>query len=237
VQTGFDVSNVSESNGELRAVVSNCEICVVNGRIEDQPVDADTVVALPCNEYFDDRCTDDARSALGVYVSRHFKGSASNFSSLIREHCRKKFGPGVEQQKTEDEIGESFGVGRCVLLTRPFGHPASVALVATTTQRAGHGLTGRISYLFDGMRGLFSQLADARIDKVVMPIMGAGHGGIDPPLALVGLVLALAEAARSGTNRHRRKVTIVVFKPTPAAAPEVSPGVIRRTLALVANKD
>ena len=66
--TGFDLSKVSESNGELRTVVSSCEICVTVGRIENYLRKEGTVVALPCNEYFDDRCTDDARSALGAYV-------------------------------------------------------------------------------------------------------------------------------------------------------------------------
>jgi hypothetical protein len=99
-------------------------------------------------------------------------------------------------------------------------------------------LAVRISYLFDGMQELFALLADARLNDVVMPVMGAGHGGIDPPLALVGLLLALAEAARYGPERQRRKkVTIVVFRRTPNDPPEVAPGVIRQTLALVANKD
>jgi len=32
--------------------------------------------------------------------------------------------------------------------------------------------------------------------EVVMPVLGSGHGGIDPPMAFVGLVLAIAEVAR-----------------------------------------
>jgi pimeloyl-ACP methyl ester carboxylesterase len=236
--TGFDLSKVSESNGELRTVVSGCEICVTVGRIENYPPKEGTVVALPCNEYFDDRCTDDARSALGAYVSRHCQGRASAFSALIQEECRRRFGQGINQQKTSDDVAESFGVGRCILLSEPLGHPVSVALIATTTQRAGQGLASRISYQFDGMRELFALLADKRLNEVAMPVLGAGHGGIDPPLALVGLLLALAEAARYGSERQRRKkVTIIVFSPTSTAPPEVPLGVIRRALALVANKD
>jgi hypothetical protein len=88
------------------------------------------------------------------------------------------------------------------------------------------------------MRELFALLADARLNDVAMPVMGAGHGGIDPPLALVGLLLAVAEAARYGPERQRqKKVTIIVFRRTPTDPPEVAPGVIRRTLALIANKD
>jgi len=78
-----------------------------------------------------------------------------------------------------------------------------VALVSTTTQRAGEGLSSRISYLFDGMRALVERLADARLTEVVMPLMGAGHGHIEKPLALVGLLLAIAEVARYGQGSQR----------------------------------
>lgn len=234
VQTALDATIVSESNGEHRTRVGNCEICVVNGRIEEYEIKPGSVVALPCNEYFDDRCTSDSRSALGIYVARHFSGDEQRFIALVQAGCRKRFGSGTEQQKTNDEAAESFGPGRAILLLTPPGKPVSVALIATTTQRAGQGLAARISYLFDGIRELFELIADERIDEVVMPVLGAGHGGIDPPLALVGLVLALAEAAQ--TRQKKKKVVIVVFRPSPSAAPTVAAGVVRRALSLVANK-
>ena len=237
-QTAFDASRVSESNGELRTNVGNCEICIVNGRIEQYEAKPGSVVALPCNEYFDDRCTADSRSALGIYVAHHFGDRASAFSALVQGGCRTKFTRGTNQQKTNDESAESFGPGRALLLMEPLGSPVSVALIATTTQRAGQGLAARISYLFEGMRELFALIADERINEVVMPVLGAGHGGIEPPLALVGLVLAVAEAARYGSERQRRKrIVIVVFRPSPTDPSMVAAAVVRRTLALVANKD
>ncbi|MFI0849456.1 macro domain-containing protein [Mesorhizobium sp. IMUNJ 23232] len=237
-RTGFALNNVSEGNGELRTVVNGCEICVVSGRIEDYPINKETVFALPCNEYFDDRCIDDGRSTLGAYVHRHYGERSSSFAALIQAQCKRKFGDGADQQKTADETAKSFGVGRCILISAPFGESPPVALVSTTTQRSGQGLASRISYLFDGMRELFTLLADARLNQVVMPVMGAGHGGINSSLALVGLVLALAEAARYGPEQHRRKkVTIVVFRRSPTEPAEVAPDVIRRALALIANRD
>jgi hypothetical protein len=219
-------------------MVGGCEIRVVFGRIEEYSPNPGTVVALPCNEYFDDRCTADARSALGAYVGRHLNGHEAEFARLIQDECRRQFGRGSDQQKTNDEVAESFGAGRCVLLLTPLAHPISIAVVATTTQRAGQGLAARISYMFEGMHELFALLADARLNDVVMPLMGAGHGGIDSPLALVGLLLAVAEAARYGPERQRRKrITIVVFRRSVTDPPEVALGVIRRTLALIANKN
>jgi hypothetical protein len=146
----------------------------------------------------------------------------------------KKFGSGKEQQKTNQDRAQSFGPGRCLLLIKPLDRLVPIALVSTTTQRAGQGLASQISYLFDGMRELVTCLADARIDNIVMPILGAGHGRLYAPLALVGLLLAISEAARYGQGGQRvKKVTIVVFKPDTNSPGEVDPVVIRRALALI----
>jgi len=189
---GLDMTRVKEKKGALCTSVGSCEIRVVNGRIEDQPQEPGITIILPCNEYFDDKCAHDPRSALGAYVNRVFKGQADAFVTLMKEESRRQLGPGQPQKKTHEETAESFGTGQCVLLDSPLNRSVPVALVSTTTQRAGEGLSARISYLFDGMRNLAMRLADARLNDIAMPVLGAGHGGIDPPLAFVGLALAVA---------------------------------------------
>jgi hypothetical protein len=235
---GLDITRVKERNGALCTTVAGCEIRVVNGRIEDYPQEPAITIVLPCNEYFDDDCAHDPRSALGACVNRVFKGQADAFVSLMKEESRRQLGPGERQKKTHQEDGESLGTGQCVLLDSPLNRSVPVALVSTTTQRAGEGLAARISYLFDGMRNLAMRLADARLNDIAMPILGAGHGGIDPPLAFVGLVLALAEAARYGHGAQRlKRATIVVFQAGHDKAPQIDPVVVRRALALIGSKD
>jgi hypothetical protein len=235
---GLDLTRVRESNGAMWTTVSGCEIRVVDGRLQDYAPDAGTVIVLPCNEYFDDECAGDTKSALGAYVNRAFEGQVEAFISLVKDECKKKLGAGVVQQKTDDERAESFGAGRCVLLVKPLERSVPVAVVSTTTQRAGQGLAARISYLFDGMRELVARLADARLTEVAMPILGAGHGRIDPPLAFVGLLLAIVEAARYGQGGQRlRKVTVVIFKRDSDTPPEVDRAVVRRALALIGSRD
>ncbi len=237
IDAGLDLRRVKEDKGVPWTITSGCQVRVITGRIEDQRASSGVVVVLPCNEYFDDRCAGDTGSALGAYVNRLFEGQVPAFVSLMKAECRKKLGQGAEQQKTDEERAESYGPGRCILLTRPLGRSATIALVSTTTQRAAEGLSARISYLFDGMREMVARLADARLSEAMMPVLGAGHGGIDPPLAFVGLLLAVAEAARYGQGgRHLRKVTIVVFKADAASAPEVDPLVVRRALALIGSR-
>ena len=79
---------------------------------------------------------------------------------------------------------------------------------------------------------LVTRLVDERLNQVVMPILGAGHGGMDPATAFVSLVLALAEAIRYVPGRPLRSATVVLFKKDAASPCEVDPVVIRRALAL-----
>jgi len=235
---GLDLSHVREEGGAFSTCVGDCEIRVIFGRIEEHVGESAAAVVLPANEYFDDECVRDSRTALGSYVGRMFEGQIPAFTSLVGGECIRQLGAGVEEQKTTEVRARSFGAGRCVLLSKPLGRAVSIALVATTTQRAGRGLAAQISYLFSGMRELVSRLADARLNEVVMPVLAAGHGGIYPPLALVGLLSAVAEAARYGEGGQRlRKVTIVVFRRGEDSRPEVSEVVVRRALALVGQQE
>lgn len=160
------------------------------------------------------------------------------FVSLMKEECKRKLGPGIEQQKTDEQRAGSFGVGHCVLLVKPLGRAVPIALVSTTTQRAGQGLSSRVSYLFEGMRVPVALLANERINEIAMPVLGSGHGGLDPPLALVGLLGAVAEAARYGQGGQRlKKVTIVLFKKDAKSTPQVDQVVVRRALALIGSRD
>jgi pimeloyl-ACP methyl ester carboxylesterase/O-acetyl-ADP-ribose deacetylase (regulator of RNase III) len=232
-----NVGNVWECANGFSASVGASEIRIVAGRIETHSAGAEAVVALPCNEYFEDNCTSDTRTALGVYMKKHCAETSSTFSDLVRHECKTRFGVGKNQQKTMYEWHESYGPGKAILVPDPSNNAAAIALISTTTQRAGQGLAARMSYVFDGVRELFELLADKRINEVVMPVLGAGHGGIDPPLALAGLVLALAEAAKYGADQQRRKkITVIVFQRTKHDPQDVAPDVVRKALELVANK-
>jgi hypothetical protein len=235
---GLDLSRVRESDGVLWTMVGGCEIRAVEGRLEDYPIEPGAAVVLPCNEYFDDRCVEDTRSALGAFVNRRFDGQVDEFVTLMKSESARRLGPGAEQQKTDDERATSYGAGRCLLLARPLGRSCPVALVSTTTQRAGQGLVGRLSYLFMGLREMATRMADQRIHEVVMPVLAAGHGGIDAPLAFVGLVLAIAEAARYGEGGQRlRRVTIVVFKADAKGRAQVDRIIVKRALALIGSPE
>jgi CAP12/Pycsar effector protein, TIR domain len=236
IGSGLDLTRVKEAGGAMWTTVGGCEIRVANGRIEECPIESKTVVVLPCNEYFDDECARDTRSALGAYVNKMFAGRVDEFISLSVDECRRRLGPGNEQQKTADQRGLSFGAGHAILLKNPLGRTNSLALISTTTQRAGQGLSARTSYLFNGVAELVTRLVDARIHEITMPILGAGHGRIEPSLAFVSLILAVAEAARCAPGgQPLKRVTIVVFRQDAESTAQVDPVVVRRALALVGS--
>jgi hypothetical protein len=236
-RTGVDLGAVRESWGAIRTTVGDCEINVVNGRIEEFSQTQHCAIALPSNEYFDDKCVDDLRSALGAYVQRVFPGRISEFKALVSNESKKQFDSRTLQEKEKGVYADSFGTGKCLLLSAPLGNQTPLALLSTTTQRANKGLFAQVSFIFNCVNELFERLADARIFEVAMPILGAGHGGIGAPLALVGLLLAIADAARHGQSvRPPRKATIVVFKRDAESTAEVDHIIVRRTLALIASR-
>src|ERR1035438_3950946 len=81
---GLDLPRVEEDDDALWTTVSGCEIRVAYGRIEDYAHKAGTIVVLPCNEYFDDLCAADSKSALGAYVARAYGGQTAEF---VRGAC------------------------------------------------------------------------------------------------------------------------------------------------------
>ena len=232
VFAGLDSKLVFEKDGIISAKLAGCEIATVTGRIEDYPTTNRTVVVLPCNEYFDDECAYDTRSAPGAYVNRAFPGRVDNFISCVKSECEKRLGAGTERQKKEQERAFSFGAGRAILMPNVLGSGVPVALVSTTTQRAGQGLISKTSFLFESVCELVTRLVDERLNEIVMPVLGAGHGGMDPATAFVSLVLALAEAIKYAPGRPLRSATVVIFKEDARSASEVDPVVVRRALAL-----
>jgi hypothetical protein len=60
------------------------------GRIEDCLCDEPgSVIALPANEFFDDECVTDVRSALGSFVQHHFGDRLDDFNRLVAKERRQ----------------------------------------------------------------------------------------------------------------------------------------------------
>jgi hypothetical protein len=77
-------------------------------------------------------------------------------------------------------------------------------------------------------------MADARFNNAIIPVLGAGHGGIEPALALCGLLLAISQEARRPATPLRR-VTIVVFRRDAQSPMEIDPLPIKQALSIVGS--
>lgn len=231
---GLDPNLITENESAVSTQVAGSEIITVAGRIENYATGAQTAVVLPCNEYFDDECAFDNRSALGAYVSSAFPGRIEEFMCYVKSECVKRLEPGVERQKKGKECALSYGAGRALLMRGVLGSSVPIALLSTTTQRAGQGLLSKASFVFEAVCELVTCLADERLNHIVTPILGSGHGGMDRSTAFVILVLALADAIRYVPGRPLKSATIVNFRNDEKSPTQVDQVVVRRALALAA---
>jgi hypothetical protein len=65
--------------------LAGMDIKVICGRIEEcDCADEVCLIALPANEFFDDDCVYDPRSALGAFIQRHFKNNEKEIQELVK---------------------------------------------------------------------------------------------------------------------------------------------------------
>lgn len=202
------------------------------GRIgESDTKEPGSVVALPATEFFDDDCASDMRSALGAYLNLAFPGKIPEVQRAIFDQLK-----GKKTEMVEREPGtfyESYGVGKCIYLDNILGSGRRVILVSITTKRAGVGIRCEPHFLFKAMNAICQTINDHRLDHLEIPVMGSGHGGLEPELALLYLLLAIRAIVESdsGIRAHLKSVSIVVFQKDPTAEPSIPQGKVARILS------
>jgi predicted nucleotide-binding protein with TIR-like domain len=201
---------------------ANSELTVRFGRIEQCGGEGfGSVVALPANEYFDDECITDPRSALGSFVLHHFRDRLSDIKRVVAE-ARIARKPTLVQRDV-GKYQESFGVGTSLWLERPLETPLSVILSAVTRERVDEGPKAEPSYVFAAVRSISRIMNNKRLTDLYIPLLGSGHGDMDKPVALYCLALALA------CTPDIKQATIVLLPP--AKAGDIDADMARRILA------
>ncbi len=83
--TTFSISNVKRLPNGYSIEHSGFVLNVLLGRIESiECSDNDCMIALPANEFFDDECITDVRSALGAYMQHHFKDNIPKIEAVVK---------------------------------------------------------------------------------------------------------------------------------------------------------
>ena len=222
---------IRERDGGIETKLRNTLIEVNFGRIEDYPpVDNDTVVVLPANEFFDDECISDARSALGAFMEKHFADELREPRKLLASALADRESTLVA--KREGAVEPSYGVGTCVFMDSILDLDGSVALAAVTTQRQNEGLRSELSFILRAVTRVVEAMADRRLHTVVFPLLGSGHGGMSPELALFALLLAIGENASGPCASQLRRVKLVIFRKDATAQPALDVAAVKEILRL-----
>jgi hypothetical protein len=209
------------------------QIRVIFGRLEkiDLPADHGAFV-LPANEFFDGDCYEHDNTALGSFAQAHFTGN--DFQDFVAEVEKCKMDSGLLTEAVEKEIGvmqQSYMPGSFLFLDRPVKKDLRLILTAVSTKRAGEGIRSEAAFLFSAVSRLHAFMADKRIESIVMPLLGAGKGGLKKGAALFMLVSAFADAASRPSGHHLKSITIVIFQQD-GSKPEIKRSSVRRIIGV-----
>jgi hypothetical protein len=224
-----DTSCVQTLPDGYSAKVGDLTVTVSLGRIEECDCSADDcLIALPANEFFDDDCIDDPKSALGAFMKHHFMDDIPAIQKLVRDQLATE--PTEQVEKKPGEVAESYGIGKCVFLNNPLSSNLRVGMIAVTTQRADVGLHADASFLFDAAESLQRVMANHRFTRLLIPVLGSGHGGLKEEVSLVCMLIAFGELNRKRSAHAIKDLNIVVFKRDATSDASVSPEIIQRAL-------
>lgn len=190
------------------------EINIRYGRIQEAPPDSATGIVLPANEFFDDECIADTRSALGAFCQSHFSDRIPEFQGLVRANLQ--LSQSTPAEKRPGIVQNSYGVGTCVLIDRPFGSSYRIILAAVTTDRSG--IRSEVSFLLKSLKEIVVTTNANRMSEIYLPLMGSGHGCLRPEASLFATLLGLSEALPL-TGRNLKRVNVVVYKDPNSSRP------------------
>jgi hypothetical protein len=177
------------------------EILLQIGRIEDRNLyTKNSVVVLPANTSFDDDCIYDERSALGSFFITHFINQLEKIKEtiiLIAKHeCR---------QVNERE----FELGSTILLPTPFDDLTTIAVSAVTTRHPKDGISANLYAITLTIRNIFEITADKKIDLLIFPVLGSGHGGLEIDTSINFMLFNIKYYINH--YHHIKKVKIIIY--------------------------
>src|SRR5579862_1974220 len=204
---------ISATKTGFEAKFRDSTLAVEFGLLQDlyQPADSGSVVVLPANEFFDDRCFRDDRTAAGAFVGRYFsREGAERLKILVHKELNRR--PAQTISTGAGTTLSSYGVGTCVYLSQPLGQPVRMIFAAIASDRVPHGLRADLSTIFKAVEQVKCELANERLSTLFTPLLGAGKGGVPAEIALMILVSALLEARCRDGGHHLREMHVVVFQ-------------------------
>jgi len=179
----------------------NVEILLQIGNIEDKTLYTDnSVIVLPSNTKFDDDCITDSKSALGSFFRTHYADKIDIAKTTITETARIEY-----KYITND----NFELGSTIILPEPFNNITTVAISAVTTRLQRTGFTTDLRAISLIIKNIFELTSDKRIDTIIIPVLGSGHGGLDINFAINFILLNVRYNIQQ--HHHIKNVKIIIF--------------------------
>lgn len=221
------LSKITKTSDGFQATIGWATIEICFGQIQELVKnEASALVVLPANDLFDDKCIEDPRSSLGAFVSSMFPNQVHLITNLAKESR-----PEVSASRGGGR--DRYDIGSTIYLDRPLSKDIRLAFLAITTITDNYGIRCESSDIFKAIKGLQRLLALQRLDTVVLPIIGSGHGGLHPPVSLLCMLIAFAECLKEPSGHHLKSVRIVVYQKNKNEKPAISYWQTRTLLAFV----
>lgn len=201
------------------------KIIVRTGKIEKTNISANLAIILPANEYFDDECINDNRSSLGAFIQSHYPNQELKIKELINNELKEK--KYTLKEKSENKNSKSYGVGTSIILKRPLESKFNLIISAVTKQDSKSGIQSSISALMLASENIQKILIEERIEKIYMPLLGSGHGGLSDKVSLFSLILSFSNYAKIKQNKE---INIIVFQKNKKSKADISKKDIVRTI-------
>lgn len=176
------------------------------------------LVALPANDCFDDQCIHDTRSALGAFVNHMFPSKVHEVCGLAQKQIRAT----LQKDAHKDGRQARYDKGSTLYFDHPLGTNIRMAFVATTTVMEREGIRCQGEDVFAAVKGLHRLMNEHRLENVVLPLLGSGHGGLRAQVSLLCMLTAFAERLSEPSGRHIKLVRIVVFQHDNASRPDIT---------------
>jgi len=174
-------------------------INIIYGKINDfREYDERTLVVLPANDSFDDKCIEDPGSVLGAFVCSLYPNGNEIFKNKVKEELNKL-------------NTDSFNIGDGVSIpVKSDVSQFNVGLVAVT-HIIDENIIAYSENIMLAFKGIHKIMAKKRLPKVYIPLICSGHGGITQELSLLCLLISSIEQIKRNAG-ILREVNIVIYK-------------------------
>jgi hypothetical protein len=178
-------------------------ISIIYGKIDNfQDYDKNTLVILPANDSFDDDCVDDENSVLGSFVKQLYPTGNEIFKNKIKTELQKK-------------SQANFDIGNWIYLRDIHNDKKfSVGIVSCTHLKEDGSIVAHSIDVMDAFQnGIFEIIKKNKPQKIYIPLICSGHGGLSPEISFLNLLISITEIINHNDQAHRlSNVNIVIYE-------------------------